>query len=88
MVTGAPFQAGVPLSAAELNKKTITYSDNIAPETPLPGQIFVSTATNGAWLPNDVVMRKICDDGWVLCLKLNTFITRILTLLAVFYQIY
>lgn len=65
MVTGAPFQAGVPLSAAELNKKTITYSDNIASETPLPGQIFVSTSTNGAWLPNDVVMRKISDDGWV-----------------------
>ena len=65
MTTGAPFQAGQPISAAELNKKTITFSDNIASETPLPGQIFVSTATNGAWLPNDVVMRKISDDGWV-----------------------
>lgn len=65
MVTGAPFQAGVPVSAAELNKKTITYSSNIAAETPLPGQVFVSTSTNGAWLPNDVVMRKIDDSGYV-----------------------
>lgn len=65
MVTGAPFQAGVPVSAAELNKKTLTYSSNIANETPLPGQVFVSTATNGAWLPNDVVMRKIDDSGYV-----------------------
>lgn len=65
MVTGAPFQAGVPVSAAELNKKTITYSSDISSETPLPGQIFVSTATNGAYLPNDVVMRNISDDGYV-----------------------
>lgn len=64
MVTGAPFQAGQPISAAELNKKTITFSDNIANEVPIPGQIFVSTATTGAWQPNDVVIRKVSDDGW------------------------
>lgn len=64
MVTGAPFQAGLPVSAAELNKKTILFSDNIANETPEPGQLIVSTATNGAWLPNDVVLRKVDDSGY------------------------
>lgn len=64
MVTGAPFQAGQPISAAELNKKTITYTDNVASEVPLPGQVYVVTANNGAWLVNDVIIRKITDDGW------------------------
>jgi hypothetical protein len=66
MVTGAPFAAGVPISAAELNKKTITYSDDIANETALPGQIYVATVDQGAWQKNDVVMRNLDDDGYVL----------------------
>lgn len=64
MVTGAPFQAGSPVSASELNLKTITYSDNIAGTTWLPGQIVVATTNNGAWLKNDVTMRKVEDDGF------------------------
>jgi hypothetical protein len=66
MVTGAPFQAGVPISAAELNKKTITYSDDIVNETALPGQVFVANVDQGAWQKNDMVMRNLTDDGWVL----------------------
>lgn len=64
MTTGAPFQPGVPISAAELNKKTVSYSSAIANETPQPGQIFVATTNQGAWNTNDVVMRKIDDSGW------------------------
>src|SRR5215212_161641 len=65
MVTGAPFQAGVPVSASELNKKTVTFSDDIVNQTALPGQLFVATANQCSWLTNDLVMRKISDDGWV-----------------------
>jgi hypothetical protein len=64
MTTGAPFQAGQPISASELNQKTITYSDNIAGTSWLPGQFIVATTNNGAWLKNDVTMRKVEDDGF------------------------
>ena len=66
MVTGGPFQAGQPVSAAELNKKTFTYTDNLANETTIAGQVFINTVNNGAWLAGDVVMRNMSNDGWIL----------------------
>ena len=34
--SGTPFQPGRPVSAAELNIKTVTYSDNIGSEVGVP----------------------------------------------------
>lgn len=64
MATGAPFQAGQPISASELNKKTITFTNDVAGGTWIPGQLLVSNVDNGAWKKNDVAMRKVDDDGF------------------------
>lgn len=66
MATGAPFVHGVPISASELNQKTVTYTDDVTLETTMPGQIFYCKANSGSFYKDDVISRKIDDDGFSL----------------------
>lgn len=59
------FQPGVPISAANLNKKTVLQSSNIAGEVQTAGQLYMAMANNGSFLVNDVVARTADNTGYV-----------------------
>jgi hypothetical protein len=63
-VPGDAFAAGIPISAAKLNKKTITYSTNIPAEPAIPGQVFYAISNLDPYRKNDIVARNIDDDGF------------------------
>lgn len=65
-VSGSPFTAGVPISASKLNKKTITFSDDVTSEVAIPGQLFCSTSNSGSFSKNDWVARNVDGDGYTL----------------------
>ncbi|MDN5844789.1 MAG: hypothetical protein L0H53_00770 [Candidatus Nitrosocosmicus sp.] len=64
MSGGAPFAADELVSAAKLNRKTSTLSDNISAETPLPGQIFINQQDNGSFLEDDAIFRSADNLSW------------------------
>lgn len=65
MSSGAPFQHGNVISAAKLNRKTVTPTSSLSGEVMLPGQIFMNLANNGGFLKNSVVARNADNDGFV-----------------------
>lgn len=65
MSSGAPFSADELVSAAKLNKKTLTYTSDISMEVKLPGQIFIHETDNGSFLKDDVSMWNHDEDGYV-----------------------
>ncbi len=65
MVSGAPFQAGKLIPVSDLNKKTISHTDNLSTEVKLPGSIWYNVADNGSFLKDDVVAWNIDEDAYV-----------------------
>lgn len=65
MVSGAPFQAGKLIPVSDLNKKTISHTENLATEIKLPGSVWYNLVNNGAFLKDDIVAWNADEDGYV-----------------------
>lgn len=65
-MSGSPFPHGNIISAAAINRKTITPTTDLNSETPLPGQLFFNLINNSGFLANSMVARNAANNGWVL----------------------
>ncbi|MDR4490786.1 MAG: hypothetical protein R2685_07780 [Candidatus Nitrosocosmicus sp.] len=65
MVNGAPFQPAVPISAADINKKTLSHTSSLSTEVKLPGSVWINLVNNGAFKKNDIVAWNVDGDGYV-----------------------